>query len=651
MLPVPEKIDRYLIKDTLGKGAMGVVYKALDPTIDRVVAVKAIHENEFRANPDGEEMEARFRREIHTAGLLTHANIVTVYDGGKDDNIHWIAMEYVDGPSLSALIKENHRIPVQATLDLVTKVCDAIDFAHRKNIIHRDLKPGNILLSTDGEPKLADFGIARIDSSTMTQTGVILGTPSYMSPEQVKGKSIDHRSDQFSLGIILYEMLTGRRPFRGDSPTSIMYQIVHEEIRPPHVLNKEVPVALSRIVMRALAKRPVDRYESAADMARDLKKLRDGADLETTLRELDSALETAEIKKVPDLDTLSNLQAEEENGLSGLAKFVIFLLVLAAITAGAYYAYLFFSDSNNSAEIDTPDRPPVEQAVVDTKLVVTTGVEGATVYLDGVEAGPADGTSIPISGPVGQEKQFEVRAECHQTFSGTFTISDTEAVKQTVQLQKLQKEISITTNPEGAELFLNDESIGTAPLKHSFACGEEIKLEARLPGFHQSSQTLSWQELESEEEVGLNLREIEKGIVAVDAPYPVNLTTSEGKSLSLENGKVELMPGTYNIRLTNSEYFLNTNRTVTLSEGGSARIDDLPALGELWIREMPVYNGIATIRGFNRELQLPVLQQPIVAGKFTVVIRWPDGEEMEHKIDVKPGRNQPCELNVRKGTR
>lgn len=651
MLPVPHSIDRYIVKETLGKGAMGVVYLAMDPTIDRQVAIKAIRDKEFRASPDGDEMEARFRREIHTAGLLTHSNIVTVYDGGKDGDIHWIAMEYVDGPSLAALLKENERIPVQATLDIMIKVCGAIEYAHKKNIIHRDLKPGNILLTGEGDPKLADFGIARIESSTMTQTGVILGTPSYMSPEQVKGNAIDHRSDIFSTGVILYEMLTGRRPFRGNSPTSIMYQIVHEETRPPHIHNSEVPVQLSRIVMKALAKKPSERFQSAGGLEKELQVIKDGGGLETTIRGTEMELDSAEIRAVPDMNTLSRMAYHDDSkqGMSGVTKLLIFLLVFAGITAGAYYAYLFFAGEKEKWE--RGDQPAAQEIEYLTRAVsIKANVPEATVKVDGETIGQADGGQIMISGEQGTSKTLTIQADCYQPVTRKVTFDSKETSTHEIELQLLEKRITIKSNPEGAEVLVNGETAGEAPLEFTAKCGQEYQFSASKEGFRQSRHSAAWTDLEEGGELTIDLEPLQAGRLLITSPYPVRAFLDDGSELELENGGVSLMPGEYNIRLTNTRVFLNTRRTVTIAEGGTYEINDLPALGELWIREIPAHDGVAIIKGFSgMELPLPVLQREIAAGTYSITIRWPDGEEIQRTVEVKGGQGERAELNVRKG--
>jgi len=268
------QLGRYEIVGELGQGAMGVVYKAKDPLIDRIVAIKTINLN--LAEDEKEEYEARFYQEAKAAGRLSHPNIVTIFDVGKSGDVAYIAMEFLQGRELRDILDEESHLPVQQVLDIVAQVAQGLAYAHEHGIVHRDVKPSNIMVSRDGHVKITDFGIARMASSTVqTQTGVVLGSPKYMSPEQVLGKSIDQRSDIFSLGVMLYEMLTGQPPFVGDTINAVMYQTMNAIPPPPSTLNHEVPAMLNFIVSKALAKGLDDRYQNAKEFAEDLRACRD----------------------------------------------------------------------------------------------------------------------------------------------------------------------------------------------------------------------------------------------------------------------------------------------------------------------------------------------------------------------------------------
>jgi len=274
-MPTVTKAGRYEIVGELGRGAMGVVYKAVDPVIGRTVAVKTIRLSEEGTGLSRPELLTRFQTEARAAGLLTHPNIVVVFDAGEEDGLYYITMELVEGKSLQALLDDGHAFPLPRTLRIMDQTCSALQFAHERNVIHRDIKPANLMLTADDTVKVTDFGTAKIlQFGTVQQTAHVMGTPSYMSPEQVKGRAVDGRSDIFSLGVMLYEMVTGEKPFPGQNITTVIYKIVNEEAVPPRQINPSIHAGISAVVMRALEKDPDQRYQSCREMLEDLRNYR-----------------------------------------------------------------------------------------------------------------------------------------------------------------------------------------------------------------------------------------------------------------------------------------------------------------------------------------------------------------------------------------
>jgi Protein kinase domain len=268
-----EKLGRYRIVAELGRGAMGAVYRAIDPLIEREVAIKTLLQ-ELPPEILGEVRE-RFLREARSAGRLNHPNIVTIFDVGEDAGVAYIAMELLEGRSLQQMMRSQPRMPAAAAADIAAQVADALDHAQQYRVVHRDIKPANVMVAASGRCKLTDFGIAYVPTSSMTQTGAALGSPKYMSPEQVAGIPVDGRADVFSLGVVLYEMLTGRNPFvrEGDTtPLPVMHRISVEPHAPLRSLDPAIPEAFERIMRRALAKKPQDRYARAAEMAEELRR-------------------------------------------------------------------------------------------------------------------------------------------------------------------------------------------------------------------------------------------------------------------------------------------------------------------------------------------------------------------------------------------
>ena len=269
------KAGRYEVVGELGRGAMGIVYKAVDPVIGRTVAVKTIRLSEEGTGLKRPELLARFQTEARAAGLLTHPNIVVVYDAGEEDGLYYITMELVEGKSLQALLDGGHSFPLPRTLRILDQTCSALQFAHERNVVHRDIKPANLMLTADDTVKITDFGTAKIlQFGSTQQTSHVMGTPSYMSPEQVKGRAVDGRSDIFSLGVMLYEMVTGEKPFPGLNITTVIYKIVNEDPVPPRQIDPSIHPGISAVVMKALAKEPELRYQTCREMLEDLRNYR-----------------------------------------------------------------------------------------------------------------------------------------------------------------------------------------------------------------------------------------------------------------------------------------------------------------------------------------------------------------------------------------
>src|SRR5262249_11650871 len=269
------KAGRYEITGEIGRGAMGVVYRAVDPFIGRTVAVKTLQLSEQGTGLTKEELLARFQTEARAAGLLTHPNIVVVYDAGEEDGLFFITMELVEGKSLQALLDSGQLFPLARVFRIMEQACSALQFAHDRNIVHRDIKPANLMLTPDDTVKVTDFGTAKIlQFGTVQQTAHVMGTPSYMSPEQVKGRAVDGRSDIFSLGVMLYEMTTGEKPFPGQNITTVISKTVNEEPVPPRQIDPSIHPGISAVVMKALAKEPEQRYQNCREMLEDLRNYR-----------------------------------------------------------------------------------------------------------------------------------------------------------------------------------------------------------------------------------------------------------------------------------------------------------------------------------------------------------------------------------------
>lgn len=271
---VTKQFGRYEILSELGRGAMGVVYKGRDPQIDRLVALKTI--SLWGQEPEEEkEFRLRFRNEAQAAGRLHHSGIVSVFDVGEDPENHdpYIVLEYVSGESLSRILAREKKLPLDRALKLAAEIADALDYAHAQGVIHRDIKPANVLITEDGHAKIADFGIAKLNLAHFTIPGRVVGTPAYMAPEQLVGEAVDGRSDLFSLGVILYAMVTGHSPFQGDSATTVCFKVANREPIAASALDMTLPPQLDAVISRAMAKDPKERYQRGSDFADDLRIL------------------------------------------------------------------------------------------------------------------------------------------------------------------------------------------------------------------------------------------------------------------------------------------------------------------------------------------------------------------------------------------
>jgi serine/threonine-protein kinase len=264
-----EKFGKYEIRGTLGEGAMGRVLDAFDPVIERRAALKIVR-CPAAGDADGAEAMARFRREAQAAGRLNHPHIVAVYDYGEDDRHAWIAMEHVPGGSLKEMLERGERLAMPAILKIMEQMLSALDYSHKRGVVHRDIKPANIMLGAEGEVKIADFGIARIENSAMTQVGTIMGTPSYMAPEQLRGETVDSRADIWAAGVVLYQLVTGEKPFSGGY-SSVQHKAINTEPTPPSTLSVTAPLGIDAVVARAMAKRPDGRFATAGEFAKALQ--------------------------------------------------------------------------------------------------------------------------------------------------------------------------------------------------------------------------------------------------------------------------------------------------------------------------------------------------------------------------------------------
>ena len=340
---------RYEVIERAGSGGMAEVYRARDDLLGREVAVKVLNE---RFASDRSFVE-RFRREARSAANLSHPNIVSLYDYGADNGTYFIVMEYIDGRPLDSVLRGDGPLMPERAAEIASDVAQALQRAHAAGLVHRDIKPSNIMITSSGQTKVTDFGIARALSSagdqTMTQTGMVIGTAAYLSPEQAQGKPVDVRSDIYSLGCVLYEMLTGSPPFGGDSALSVAYKHVREDPPPPSSKNHDVPPGLDAIVLKAMAKNPDNRYPTAVDLKHDLDRFLSGQSVEATplLGDETAVAAPAQRTRVLERDTYAPPPRRRSPW-----PWLLGLLVVALL---AGLAWLLFANQPGAAQVRVPD--------------------------------------------------------------------------------------------------------------------------------------------------------------------------------------------------------------------------------------------------------------------------------------------------------
>ena len=456
------RAGRYEIQGELGRGAMGVVYRGYDPTIGRSVAIKTV----LLANAEP-DMLKRYRREAQAAGILSHPNIVTIYDAGEDNGVFYIAMELVEGVTLHEILA-GAPLPLEEVIGMVEQVGGALDHAHSRDIIHRDIKPANIMVA-QGRAKVTDFGVAKISSLGMTSTGQVLGTPSYMSPELIKGGTLDGRSDIFSLGVILYELLTGAKPFTGDNITTVIYKIVGEQPEPPALLNPALDPGLNFVVFRALAKKPEERYQDCAALVADLKnyqaRTQEGRRIARATTRVPSPAaaelsDTVSMKKPP----AGQARARRKAGLGG--TFAGKRLPLFA-SAGALLLVV--------AGLVVWNRSPVgpgETAAVEHISMPVSAASGAAS--DARASGPAPGpgaataTTAPSDAVTGRNPGSQPPVLTRPAAAGSPAIR-----KATIE---------IVTDPPSAAVLLDGRQVGETPLRLTLPYGEH-RVNIRKTGY------------------------------------------------------------------------------------------------------------------------------------------------------------------------
>jgi hypothetical protein len=655
------RIGKYVIVGRIGRGGMGMVYRGYDEALDREVAVKTL-------TLDGaldEESRKRFAVEAKAAAKLQHPNIVTVFELNQDGKLQYIAMELLPGCDLETLLRSGETLLLPEKLDVVIQVCRGLQFAHERGVVHRDIKPSNIRLLDDGSVKIMDFGIAKLANTDLTRSGMMVGTVHYMCPEQIQGHPVDGRSDVFSVGVILFELLSGRRPFEGvqGGATEILYKIVQEPTPPLPALGTHT-AALQKVANRALAKKPSDRYASAARLADDLEQLRDQLEL----------LATPTTDEIETIETARQLVSEGrvDEGVTRLREMVErtpeSVEARRALRAACREAarrtrspepegdfpeltYQVGATALQQATSLMPtDAPAPDPASVSGAIAAAEGktmlVAGAIVLGFALVAGallvlrspgkeepahsaadaPAGAKAAVPPGP-GSTASLSTVATPGLTVEGTASPAPPPAAPKLAR-------VKLATEPPGAAVTVDGKPLaGVTPLEIDVDPRQPHQVSFALDGFLGRRVTIAAGG--AKDMTASLIAAGPPGTVAVSSKYPVDVLLGD---IVLARGAssptVSVPAGRHTLRIVSSAVFLRMSPTVEV-KAGETTVVPMPELGQLSAQANPdsceVFVDGETV-GY-----LPIRRKPVAPGRHTVVFKWPDGARDEKTVEVEPG--------------
>jgi serine/threonine-protein kinase len=688
-----ERLGRYEILKELGRGGMGIVLMGRDPHLDRKVALKIIKIDDSGDGMDHKELHERFYIEARAAGKINHPNIVTVYDVGEVDGKKFIAMEFVEGRTLADIISKDGPLPLLRTAKFIHQIADGLAYAHDSGIVHRDIKPGNILVTADDKAKIADFGLARLQSSgSVTQTGHAVGSPSYMSPEQVQGLAVDGRSDMFSLGVLFYELLTQRRPFEGESLTTVIFKIIKDTPMAPSQINKAVPPAIDNIIAKMTAKDPNMRYPSCADVAKAmLPFITDQSSFPLTtsdaVRTVSFSSKDVSAGKIRGgIDTPP--RSSKAPGKPIAALIAGLALFVAAIVGGIVY----FKPGSTTRESGVADEAstPKPQAVAQKDepkstsahreeekpssskaaapgtgdqgksatspstspthgmgtLTVVTSPSGAQVKVDGKERGK---TPLTITDAQPGERKVEVWRTGHATAVKTVTVKAGESAMVEITLAQRGGKLHVDA-PENAAVFFNGARVGTGSVTKDVAEGD-VKISVEKEGFATFTHTVTVKPGETAD-VAARLRAQGKGSINVTAIPWANIYIN-GREMGATPKVIKDMPeGKVDVKLSNPAYRPFTTSAmvkadeqadvshafteaeeVAGAEKGAGHADEAGA-GTLRISSTPP--GIVYLDGkvYGRT---PVTITDLAVGPHQLTLKRAGSPDYKRKVDISAG--------------
>ncbi|HEX7085567.1 MAG TPA: serine/threonine-protein kinase [Vicinamibacterales bacterium] len=599
-METPRTIGRYEVIERVGRGGMGVLYRGRDPVLDREVAIKVMA-GDFSTD---EAARTRFFREARAAARLQHRNIVTVYEFAEDNGSPYIAMEFLRGQSLAQRLQTGSPMPLVQKLDIVIQLLTGLHYAHEQGIVHRDVKPPNIWLLDDGTIKLLDFGIAKIAASTMTSAGSVLGSAFYMAPEQVAGREVDGRADVFASGVVLYEMLSGHRPFEAESPTAVMLKIINEEPQPLTRFCPDLPPGIVSAVMKALSKDPAHRYPHAGDFAAELKLLRLAAERESETMQTESPdlaqtifipptmAEAAPITGHPDPAGAVALPgdsgtAARQTVIAAPGSRLTTWLMIAAVAIAA-----------------------VALAVALTSRGAPAGGGGQTASV-GTPAGPANAsaaTSSPAPPPA--------PAPAAPTQPGS---------------------IRIVTDPEGARVLIGGRDAGlTTPADVKLEDVQKGRVRVSLRGYRSTAVVATAPQIEAGA-VLVKLEAAPTGIeVDITGGYPFEVWDGNRQISQRASRHTLTVDPPRTLRLVAGDVLLNANVRVERESSGRASLQ-APELGRLTL--LTTHETCKVVIG-GRDFGYPPLSDvPLAPGTHKIELRCPEGGQHSSTVRIQAGQS------------
>jgi serine/threonine-protein kinase len=541
-----DHVGRYQITRELGRGAMGVVYLAVDPTIGRQVAIKTIRLGERDDADDRAKLRERLFREARSAGILSHPGIVTIYDMEEQGDVAFIAMEFVDGPTLDQLLSAREPIAPERMMSILRQTGAALDYAHHKSIVHRDIKPANIMIASDGSVKITDFGIAKVTTSQQyTQTGTIVGTPNYMSPEQVQGLAVTGRADQFSLSVICYEMLTGERPFTGEHLTTVVYKIVAEDPVPVQRLNPTLGPQIDAVLRRGLAKKPDARYGSCIDLVNTLdaacantkgwKNAPRGMSL--SLPTVAGGAQTAAVEKTVVATTGDTIR--ERRSASKVLPFVAALVVALGLIG---LIAVQFGPGRESRIAETQPPAPSAPPAAEPQPSASTATPAPPPAAEEKKPSPMESLPGPPANPPDAKKQ---QVDASQK------ASEEESAPPAVKTRPAHgpQDVLIMSEPPGATAVLDNNA--------AVSCKTPCILSA-MPGRHTLSVNQDGYQHESRdfriidspiELPVINLRARSGSLMLNSTPAGASIFVNDRPLPQSTPAQLSLPPGTYTVRV------------------------------------------------------------------------------------------------------